>query len=192
METGPCSKGFPYASLECLLSLPLLSQLSFSQPSTSLLALALDRAGGVAAGFGPAEPPSEVDGQGSSGGMSLLAHSLAAVAGQMGHRLETYALGPVSTQLAAEVASLPIPFGVDAGSKSTPTLGLILVDRSLDLVSPCLHGEHLMDLVIGGGARRQATTGARRQATGGPGARGPEAHVGWRCVLLSVECLYFQ
>lgn len=137
----------------------------------------------MAAGFGPAEPPSEVDGQGSSGGMSLLAHSLAAVAGQMGHRLETYALGPVSTQLAAEVASLPIPFGVDAGSKSTPTLGLILVDRSLDLVSPCLHGEHLMDLVIGGGARRPATTGARRPVT--EGARGSDAHVGWRYVFIS-------
>lgn len=41
------------------------------------------------------------DGEGVSSGLSLLAHSLAALAAQLGRRPECFSVGPVSQQLGA-------------------------------------------------------------------------------------------
>ena len=63
------------------------------------------RAGGLAAGYAAADPVAEVDGQGISGGLSLLAHALAAVVGQLGVRLDTFSVGPVAHQIGRCVLS---------------------------------------------------------------------------------------
>jgi hypothetical protein len=58
--------------------------------------------GGRAAGFGPADRASDQADEGAlgvSGGLTLLAHALVDVGGQLGARLEPFALGPVSAQL---------------------------------------------------------------------------------------------
>lgn len=60
--------------------------------------------GGRAAGFGPADrPPDDGDdgALGASPGGALMAHALVDAAGQLGARLEPFALGPVSAQIGA-------------------------------------------------------------------------------------------
>jgi hypothetical protein len=60
------------------------------------------RSCGRAAGFGPADlslDPSEDGTLGASGGLTLLAHALVDIGGQLGARLEPFGLGPVSAQL---------------------------------------------------------------------------------------------
>ena len=130
-------------------------------------------AAGRAAGFGPADQP-DADGDdaddgalGVAGGLSLLAHALVGAAAQLGARVEPFALGPVSAQVAREVASLPqapaaavgggggggmgegfSPRHAGAGGGSGGGLvpaALILIDRSLDLAAPCGHSDHFLD-----------------------------------------------
>ncbi|GIM07013.1 hypothetical protein Vretimale_11217 [Volvox reticuliferus] len=153
-------------------------------------------AGGVAAGFAPLESgagDAAAQGEGASGGLSLTAHGLLALAAAMGApRPEPYAIGPVSSALAAEMASLPsvsVSVSMPPGSLAAPTsaassgsaaagglsssssssspssssLAIILIDRSLDLASPCSHTDHPWDLLLAAAAARQAKTATRRR-----------------------------
>lgn len=67
------------------------------------------RAGGLAAGFGPVDPSAAdaaAAGEGASGGLSLTAHALMALAAAMGApRPEPYAIGPISAALGECMAS---------------------------------------------------------------------------------------
>ncbi|GLC33675.1 hypothetical protein PLESTB_000102500 [Pleodorina starrii] len=169
-------------------------------------------AGGLAAGFGALEPgagDAAAAGEGASGGLSLTAHGLLALAAAMGApRPEPFAVGPVSAALAAELASLPSvslpPSSLSAGSAaaaaggtaaSTPSLALILVDRSLDLATPCTHTDHPWDVLLAAAAARQAAaaTRAAAAAAGGGGAAAAAPHGGgsgaqavWRPLDLRV------
>lgn len=121
---------------------------------------------GRPAGFSAAEGLVEDDGDegavGASSGLSLLPHALADLSRVLGAKLEPFALGPASAAIAKELATLP-----QAGQRSgvgplqdTSTdspraeagagggIGLVLVDRSLDLATPCMHSEHVLDLLM--------------------------------------------
>jgi hypothetical protein len=116
-----------------------------------------------------AEGLTEEDGDegalGASAGLSLLSHALADLSRVLGAKLEPFAIGPASTAIAKELATLPQAgqrSGVgplqDSGTDSPRadigtggsggSIGLVLVDRSLDLATPCMHSEHVLDLVF--------------------------------------------
>ena len=61
------------------------------------------RTRGVAAGLAAPDAPTHAsldpDAEGVSGGVSLLAHALAGVVGQLGARLEAFAVGPVAQHI---------------------------------------------------------------------------------------------
>ncbi|GLI59819.1 hypothetical protein VaNZ11_001786 [Volvox africanus] len=158
--------------------------------------------GAAAAGFAPPElgaGDAAVHGEGASGALSLTAHGLLALAAAMGApRPEPYAIGPVSSALAAELASLPsvsvsvsVPPGslvgasstASSGGASSSSLAIILVDRALDLASPCTHTDHPWDLILAAAAVRQAKTAAVAAAavsaaTSAGGASPPRRGIG--------------
>lgn len=135
-------------------------------------------AGGRAAGFGApdtlAEHDSDEGAVGASTGLSLLAHSLADLSRILGAKLEPFAIGPVSHAVAKELAALPqqgsrggagpggevvdgagaagagFPVGQLGGSAAgaAGSIGLVLIDRSLDLATPCMHTDHVLDAVF--------------------------------------------
>jgi len=133
--------------------------------------------GGRPAGFGPPDALADSDGDegtlGASTGLSLLSHALADLSRVLGAKLEPFAIGPASVAIAKELATLPqagtrgglIP-GQDSSTDSPRAegmgaaggggggggagggIGLVLVDRSLDLATPCMHSEHVLDLML--------------------------------------------
>jgi hypothetical protein len=134
---------------------------------------------GRPAGFSPAEGLADDDSDtgaiGASGGLSLLSHALADLSRVLGAKLEPFAIGPASTAIAKELATLPQAGsrsglgqqqqGLDSSSDSPRAesgaaaaaatggggaggIGLVLIDRSLDLATPCMHSEHVLDVVL--------------------------------------------
>lgn len=129
---------------------------------------------GRPAGFSAAEGLAEEEGDagalGASSGLSLLSHALADLSRVLGAKLEPFAIGPASTAIAKELATLPQAGqrsglgqqGLDSSTDSPRAelgaaaaaggagggIGLVLVDRSLDLATPCMHTEHVLDLVL--------------------------------------------
>jgi hypothetical protein len=100
---------------------------------------------------------------GASTGLSLLPHALADLSRVLGAKLEPFALGPASAAIAKELATLPQAGQRSSGlgplqdaSTDSPRaeggagggIGLVLVDRSLDLATPCMHSEHVLDLLM--------------------------------------------
>lgn len=163
------------------------------------------RSGDLAAGYGPAvDDGDDGDGEGASGGLSLLAHTLAAIGGQLGARLEPFALGPVAQKVAQEVASLPIalpPVGAGAGGGPVASasgdgstgagvrgssMALLLIDRSLDLVSVAGHSDHPLDLVLD--LLRPGPVPWRGERRSGDDAGGSNAWRGLNMMLDNPSC----
>lgn len=157
------------------------------------------RAGGVAAGLCGATTGLEAPQGVMSQGMTLLAHTLAGVAGQLGSRMEVFACGPVAQELGRELASVPLPAPPPSSPASSAppstshasgppadlprTLGVVLVDRSLDLVTPSSHPDSLCDCVMASLARAEEVGGQRASASSG--RRGPPP-VLWRSLDVRV------
>lgn len=141
--------------MQCLCALPVVCSVS-----------------GRPAGFSAAEGLAEDDGDegalGASSGLSLLPHALADLSRVLGAKLEPFAIGPASTAIAKELATLPqagqrsglgpmqdsstdsprADMGAGAAGGGGGGIGLVLVDRSLDLATPCMHSDHVLDLVL--------------------------------------------
>lgn len=159
-------------------------------------------AGGRAAGFGSADAPpdhgADEGAVGGSGGLSLLPHCLADLSRVLGAKLEPFAIGPVSSSIARELAALPQqghrPGGAAdlAGPDSSSTaaaagagaaaaaasgsIGLVLIDRCLDLATPCMHAEHVLDAVFASLPRADAVVPAAAAAAGsGAAGQAPRA-----------------
>ncbi|KAG1669634.1 hypothetical protein FOA52_010794 [Chlamydomonas sp. UWO 241] len=134
-------------------------------------AAGLARSGGCAAGLSPpdARDMSAADGEGGQGGCALLAHEVAGLVQQLGAKMEVWALGPTSQMVAAEAVQLPLPLLPELLGRPTPTLGVILIDRFYDLVSPCSHGDHPLDAIMAATPRGAAASefAAARASSGG-------------------------
>jgi hypothetical protein len=124
---------------------------------------------------------------GAASALSLLSHALADLSRVLGGRLEPFAIGPVSTAVAKELATLPQAgqrsggadsssgsprvgadgvLGPSASAAAAGAIALVLVDRALDLATPCMHAEHVLDMML---------AGLLRPAPGAPPASAPAA-----------------
>jgi hypothetical protein len=126
---------------------------------------------------------------GGSTGLSLLPHCLADLSRVLGAKLDPFAVGPVSNAIARELAALPQQghrpggHGGDAtgsdgsaaaaagaaggaGAAAAGSIGLVLIDRCLDLATPCMHAEHVLDAVFASLPRADAAVPAAAGAAG--------------------------
>eukprot|EP00873_Tetraselmis_striata_P002615 jgi/Tetstr1/422879/TSEL_013670.t1 len=146
-----------------------LDRESFVLPAASAAAV-LSSCGRCPAGFWAA-PAAEADGgeegEGAQGGLSLTAHSLVAVAAQLGFRLEPSALGPAAKALGGEVARLAVPASLlPPGAPEPRAAALLLIDRSMDLATPAMHHPHLLSQMLEMLPRRPAAPPPPHAAAG--------------------------
>ncbi|KAK9829698.1 hypothetical protein WJX72_007414 [[Myrmecia] bisecta] len=128
---------------------------AFVLPASSAAATA-PRIGGSAAGWATASGRHQADQEldaAESVGLQLLAHALVSFAADLNLRVDTFTVGPASHRLGEELCALPVPDG-PTGGPPTETASLVLVDRSLDLVTPASHPDHLLDQIFGSLPRR--------------------------------------
>eukprot|EP01018_Ginkgo_biloba_P008783 Gb_27832 [translate_table: standard] len=98
------------------------------------------------------------DGEDIPPGATLIAHFLHHLAGQMDLKMEIFTLGPLSRiigKLLTDFSSL-----YDVGGRTKRSMGLLLIDRSLDLITPCCHGDSLLDRMFSSLPRRERSTGS--------------------------------
>ncbi|CAL8470707.1 g10249 [Coccomyxa elongata] len=130
-----------------------LDSASFVLPAASSAAVSA-RIGAHIAGLGPPDALPGDDGLDapSATGLKLLAHSLLDLASDLGVRLDTFSLGPLSNIIGNEICAMPAP------TAATETAALVLVDRCLDLVTPLNHADHVLDQIYGT-LQRRSTSG---------------------------------
>ncbi|EIE22710.1 hypothetical protein COCSUDRAFT_42345 [Coccomyxa subellipsoidea C-169] len=137
---------------------------SFVLPAASSAAVSA-RIGAHPAGLAPPDALPGDDGLDApeATGLKLVAHSLLGFASELGVRLDTFSLGPVSNLIGDEICAM-------AGSAAaSETAALVLVDRCLDLVTPLSHTDHVLDQIYG--------TLQRRLAAGNPAVRSSDVVV---------------
>ncbi|BDA45712.1 probable Sec1 family domain-containing protein 2 [Coccomyxa sp. Obi] len=126
---------------------------TFVLPAASSAAVSA-RIGAHIAGLGPPDAVPGDDGLDAPAatGLKLLAHSLLDLASELGVRLDTFSLGPLSNIMGDEICAMPAP------TPPTETAALVLVDRCLDLVTPLSHADHVLDQIYGT-LQRRCTSG---------------------------------
>lgn len=92
------------------------------------------------------------DGDDIPPGATLIAHFLHHLAGQMDLKMEIFTLGPLSQAIGKVLTDLSSLY--DVGGRTKRSTGLLLIDRSLDLVTPCCHGDSLVDRMFSALPRR--------------------------------------
>ncbi|KAH7288666.1 hypothetical protein KP509_31G036000 [Ceratopteris richardii] len=126
---------------------PLTSS-AFVFPSNGLIARAPLAEGDSLIGIGLPDTTGRIrhDDDGIPIGGSLSADFLHHLAGQLGLKFDVYTLGPLSSEIGRHLTQLS---GLaDVSVRSRKPAGLLLVDRSLDLITPSSHSDSLMDRVF--------------------------------------------
>eukprot|EP00898_Chlorokybus_atmophyticus_P004499 jgi/Chlat1/504/Chrsp103S01100 len=91
----------------------------------------------------------ELDGtdEGLPEGLSILAHTLWGIARLWDRKLDAFALGRTSRAVARAMAALPQPLETRL-NRLKQSVAFVLVDRTLDLVTPACDNDFLMDRVL--------------------------------------------
>eukprot|EP00899_Mesostigma_viride_P006256 jgi/Mesvir1/15631/Mv03236-RA.1 len=80
------------------------------------------------------------------GPLVLIGHTLAGVADQLGVKADVFALGPTARAVARVLSRQSQQPGGDASKR--PTAAFVLVDRTLDLITPSCHSDNLLDRIL--------------------------------------------
>lgn len=105
------------------------------------------------------------DGDDIPPGATLIAHFLHHLAGQMDLKMEIFTLGPLSQAIGKVLTDLSSLY--DVGGRTKRSTGLLLIDRSLDLVTPCCHGDSLVDRMFSALPRRDRSIFAPQSTDNG-------------------------
>lgn len=99
-------------------------------------------------------------------GASLLGHFLHQLTSQLDVKVDVFSLGPLAHLVGNLVTDLSSSIVLDHGSQRK-SAGLLLVDRSLDLITPTCHNDNFMDRVVYSLLRRPTVLpSSRPQMTG--------------------------
>lgn len=127
----------------------------FVLPSEGLVAesyLASESDNSISHGLPPTSTGLTSDGDDVPPGAALTAHFLYHLASKMDLKLEIFSLGDLSKvvgKILTDMSSL-----YDVGRRKKP-VGLLLIDRTLDLLTPCCHGDSLVDRLFSSLPRRE-------------------------------------
>ncbi|KAG0472795.1 hypothetical protein HPP92_014652 [Vanilla planifolia] len=89
-------------------------------------------------------------------GVTLSAHFLHNFASVMDLKMEIFSLGDTSKIIGKMLTNMSSLY--DVGRRNRRSAGLLLVDRTLDLLTPCCHGDSFLDRVLSSLPRRKRAT----------------------------------
>ncbi|XXG47052.1 hypothetical protein AAC387_Pa02g1759 [Persea americana] len=135
-----------------------LSPRVFVLPSEGTIAeacLSNDHEDSLSPGLPPMSTGLSSDGD-DTPGATLTAHFLYHLAAKMDLKLEIFSLGDLSKTIGKMLTDMSSLY--DVGRRNKRSAGLLLVDRTLDLMTPCCHGDSLVDRMLSSLTRRERTT----------------------------------
>ncbi|KAM0940481.1 putative sec1-like protein [Dioscorea sansibarensis] len=93
------------------------------------------------------------DGDDIPPGATLTAHFLYHMAAKMDLKMEIFSMGDLSKTIGKMLTDMSSLY--DVGRRNRKSAGLLLVDRTLDLLTPCCHGDSIVDRVFSSLPRRK-------------------------------------
>ncbi|PIA37860.1 hypothetical protein AQUCO_02900006v1 [Aquilegia coerulea] len=109
----------------------------------------------LSAGLPPISSGSPFDGEDTPSGAIFTAHFLYHLAAKMDLKLEIFSLGNLSKTIGKMLIDMSSLYDVGRRKRSA---GLLLVDRTLDLITTCCHGDSLVDRIFSSLPRRDRKT----------------------------------
>ncbi|KAF8412237.1 hypothetical protein HHK36_000197 [Tetracentron sinense] len=135
-----------------------LSPRVFVLPSEGTVAeacLSLEHENSLSPGLPPVSTGLPSGGDDVPPGAMLTAHFLYHLAAKMDLKLEIFSLGDLSKTTGKILTDMSSLYDVGRRKRSA---GLLLIDRTLDLITPCSHGDSLLDRMFTSLHRRERTT----------------------------------
>ncbi|KAK9284239.1 hypothetical protein L1049_023408 [Liquidambar formosana] len=123
----------------------------------------------LSSGLPPLSTGLPSDGDDVPPGATLTAHFIYHLATKMDLKLEIFSLGDLSKTVGKILTDMSSLYDVGRRKRSA---GLLLIDRTLDLLTPCCHGDSLVDRMFSSLPRRERKTsfthmkGSQTQPTG--------------------------
>ncbi|PIN22897.1 hypothetical protein CDL12_04390 [Handroanthus impetiginosus] len=130
----------------------------FVLPSEGSIAeanLSTEHENSISSGLPPVSTGKLADAEDVSPGAALTAQFLYHLALKMDLKLEIFSLGDLSKNVGKLLTDMSSLYDVGRRKRSA---GLLLVDRTLDLLTPCCHGDSLVDRMFSSLPRRQRIT----------------------------------
>ncbi|CAB4273146.1 unnamed protein product [Prunus armeniaca] len=126
-----------------------------SEGSVGEAYLSVEHEDALSPGLPPLSTGLPSDGDDIPPGATLTANFLYHLAAKMDLRMEIFSLGDLSKTVGKVMTDMSSLYDVGRRKRSA---GLLLVDRTLDLLTPCCHGDSLVDCMFSSLPRREKTT----------------------------------
>ncbi|KAL4328166.1 hypothetical protein AHAS_Ahas13G0172900 [Arachis hypogaea] len=143
-----------------------LSPRVFVLPSEGLVAeahLSSDHEDSIGPGFPPLSTGMLSDTDDVPPGATLTAHFLYHLAAKMDLKMEIFSLGDMSKTVGKILTDMSSLYDVGRRKRSA---GLLLIDRTLDLLTPCCHGDSLFDRMFSSLPRRNRISNTQGKGSG--------------------------
>ncbi|XP_027345976.1 sec1 family domain-containing protein MIP3 isoform X2 [Abrus precatorius] len=134
-----------------------ISPRAFVLPSEGLVAeayLSAEHEDSISPGLPPLSTGVLSDADEVPPGATLTAHFLYHLAAKMDLKMEIFSLGDISKTVGKILTDMSSLYDVGRRKRSA---GLLLIDRTLDLLTPCCHGDSLVDRMFSSLPRRNRT-----------------------------------
>ncbi|CAJ2651450.1 unnamed protein product [Trifolium pratense] len=135
-----------------------ISPRAFVLPSEGLVAesyLSAEHEDSISPGLPPLSTGLLSDTDDVPPGATLTAHFLYHLAAKMDLKMEIFSLGDMSKTVGKILIDMSSLYDIGRRKRSA---GLLLIDRTLDLLTPCCHGDSLIDRIFSALPRRERTT----------------------------------
>ncbi|KAK1424108.1 hypothetical protein QVD17_19421 [Tagetes erecta] len=125
-----------------------------SEGSISEAYLSADQENSISSGLPPLSTGTFNDGEDVPPGVALTAQFLYHLTTKMDLKLEIFSLGDLSRTIGKLITDMSSLYDVGRRKRSA---GLLLIDRTVDLLTPCCHGDSLVDRIFSFAPRRTRT-----------------------------------
>uniref|UniRef100_A0A5B7C2A2 Putative sec1 family domain-containing protein MIP3 n=1 Tax=Davidia involucrata TaxID=16924 RepID=A0A5B7C2A2_DAVIN len=126
-----------------------------SEGSVAEACLSTQHEDSLSPGLPPLSTGSPSDGDDVAPGVTLTAQFLYHLAAKMDLKMEIFSLGDLSKTVGKLLTDMSSLYDVGRRKRSA---GLLLIDRTLDLLTPCCHGDSLVDRIFSSLPRRERKT----------------------------------
>ncbi|KAI3795652.1 hypothetical protein L1987_38309 [Smallanthus sonchifolius] len=125
-----------------------------SEGSISEAYLSVDQENAISSGLPPLSTGTFHDGEDVPPGVALTAQFLYHLTTKMDLKLEIFSLGDLSRTIGKLMTDMSSLYDVGRRKQSA---GLLLIDRTVDLLTPCCHGDSVVDRIFSSVPRRTRT-----------------------------------